>query len=174
MIDSFNISNPIVFGWSMGAMLAFYYAITRNVRYCVSVCGANVDIGNVILNPLDVADVYNKFFNTQSQPQFDISTLLYKNAVNQIIPFKEIGYAQSKAMSDYTQNIQTLLSKTIQTRLLFITADKDIVVPPEKNITFLKENYPTRLLTFLQFQDEGHGVLYTRDVQIAAAIKKFV
>lgn len=173
IIDGFNISNPILFGWSMGAMLAFYYAITRNIPYCVSVCGANVDIGNVIFNPLDVADVYNKFFNAGTPPPY-VNTLIYKNAVNQIIPFKEVGYAQGKAMSDYNQNVQTLFSKKIQTHLLFITASDDIVVPPQENIAFLQQHYPSDLLTLFQFPDEGHGVLYTQEIKISQMMKRFL
>jgi hypothetical protein len=137
------------------------------------VCGGNVDIGNVVLNPVDVSDIYSKFFNAGTPPKY-LNTLIYKNAVNQIIPFKEIGYAQGMAMYEYNQNIDTLLSHNIQTNLLFITASNDIVVPPQQNIAFLQKKYPAHLLTLLQFKNEGHGVLYSQEMKIYRAMNRFL
>lgn len=173
IIDSFQIKNPILLGWSMGAMIAFYYSLTRHVENCISICGGNVDIGNNVINPTNMSQVTQNFFNKGKEPGC-FKSLLYKNVVNQIIPFSEIGKSQGSAMYDYTNNVNKLFQNKINTRLLFITADNDLMVPPQKNIEYLDKNYPKDLLQLYQFKNEGHGVLYTQETKIVNLIKKIM
>lgn len=174
IIDNFGIIDPIIGGWSMGAMIAFYYSITRNVKYCISICGASIEIGNKIIDPTNILQLINDFDIKNKNVIKNFTSLIYKNAVNQIIPFCEIGKQQALAMYEYSNNIQNFNFSSIKTRLLFITAENDIVVPPQKNINFLVSKYDKNLIYFHQFKNEGHGVLFTKENEIINLINNFI
>ena len=104
-----------------------------------------------------------------------IQTVCYKNAVNQIIPFCEIGKQQALAMYEYSNIIQNFNFSSVKTKLLFITAENDTVVPPQKNINFLLSKYNNKnLIYFHQFKNQGHGVLFTKENEIVNLINNFI
>lgn len=175
IIDNFGIIDPIIGGWSMGAMIAFYYSITRNTKYCISICGASIEIGNKIIDPSNTLKLINDFDIKDKHVIKNFTSLIYKNAVNQIIPFCEIGKQQALAMYEYSNYISNFNFSSIKTKLLFITADNDKVVPPQKNINFLLSKYNNKnLLYFHQFKNQGHGVLFTKENEIINLINNFI
>jgi pimeloyl-ACP methyl ester carboxylesterase len=158
---------PIVIGWSMGAMIAIYYSITRNIPTCVSICGGLNVIGNITIDIYDPDDIIAKFFLSDDSllPKQSCLYLIAKSVTLQesnplCLPLQQIGKWQTYAMYKYKQFIDSLDFSSIELPYLdFIYGEYDIVVPPISNVDFLKSNWDRNKLK-LTSQSEGHGLIF--------------